>query len=783
MTRLVMLVASVFVLLMVSPVARAVDPPYKGKTVHEVLEGLRENGLNLVYSTNLVTPELVVTTEPDQGSPALLAQEILEPHRLTLEQSGVNLVVVRATSNLAMALQGVDSSPEESAGDVVKLEDLSISASRYILFSNSQFFIDQRAIQALPDLGEDPIRSVHRLPGAAAGGLSSRSHFRGGEHNETAIYLNGLKLLDPFHIRDYHSIFSSIDARAISGVEAFTGGFPATYGDQMSGVLLLESAQPEQPVHTELGLSIYNTSLLNSGYTSGGRVDWLVSARSSNLDIVLDESLGKPDYFDVFTQLGIELNGDHHLSVNGLYSNDQVLVITESDPEELEQSVSDTKNTHLWISLDSEWSPFLNSRTVLSYSGLDNQRNAEANDPERMLALVSDRREAKIFGFQQDWTFAGLAAHTLRAGIGIRSEEAEYDYQAFAEYLGFFELYPGIDNPLERDVVASPSGNSYSLYLSDRWQVSERSGLELGLRWDRQTYTGLDYGNQLSPRISFLHSMGSTTELRLTWGRYYQSQAIQELQVEDGLDQFFAPQRSDHWIAGIQHRFEKGYRLRMEAFYKNYDRLKPRFENLFDTLALIPELAPDRVRLDPDSARSYGIETTLENRGGEELDWWVSYTWSKASDRINGADEYRSWDQRHAMQAGLAWQRGAWEVGVAVSVHSGWPTTGMDYEVYPLEVGEDEDEEQDDIILPIPGPRNAEQLGTFAQLDFRISREFTVKYGRLSAFFEVTNASNRKNPCCIDYDVDEDEDGNIYLDRAVEPWLPIIPAIGIFWEF
>lgn len=785
MTRLVMLLAGVFALLVVAPVAWALDPPYQGKAIHEVLDGFRAGGLNLVYSTNLVTPGLAVITEPEHREPVLLLREILEPHGLTLEEAGGNYVVARTASGPPPLTAAAEPDPGQmvSGDEVLKLEDLSISASRYILFSNSQFFIDQRAIQALPDLGEDPIRSVHRLPGAAAGGLSSRSHFRGGEHNETAIYLNGLKLLDPFHIRDYHSIFSSIDARAISGVEAFTGGFPATYGDQMSGVLLLESAQPEQPVHTELGLSIYNTSLLNSGYTPGGKVDWLVSVRSSNLDIVLDEDLGKPDYFDVFTQLGIDLSSDHHLSVNALYSNDQVLVITESDPEELEQSISDTKNTHLWISLDSEWSPFLNSRTVLSYSGLDNQRNAEANDPERMLALVSDRREAKILGFQQGWTYAGLAAHTLRAGLEIRSEEAEYDYRAFAEYLGFFEFYPGIENPVERDVVASPSGNSYSLYLSDRWQVSERFGLELGLRWDRQTYTGVNYGNQLSPRISFLHSMGSATELRLTWGRYYQSQAIQELQVEDGLDQFFAPQRSDHWIAGIQHRFETGNRLRAEAFYKNYDRLKPRFENLFDPLALIPELAPDRVRLDPESARSYGIETTLENRGGEELDWWVSYTWSKASDRINGADEYRSWDQRHALQAGLAWQRGAWEVGVAVSMHSGWPTTGMDYEVYPLEVGEDEDEEEDDIILPIPGPRNAEQLGTFAQLDFRISREFTVKYGRLSAFFEVTNASNRKNPCCIDYDVDEDEDGNVYLDRAVEPWLPIIPAIGIFWEF
>ena len=31
--------------------------------------------------------------------------------------------------------------------------------------------------------------------------------------------------------------------------------------------------------------------------------------------------------------------------------------------------------------------------------------------------------------------------------------------------------------------------------------------------------------------------------------------------------------------------------------------------------------------------------------------------------------------------------------------------------------------------------------------------------------------------------VDEDEEGNAFLDRTVEHWLPIIPAIGIMWEF
>jgi hypothetical protein len=108
----------------------------------------------------------------------------------------------------------------------------------------------------------------------------------------------------------------------------------------------------------------------------------------------------------------------------------------------------------------------------------------------------------------------------------------------------------------------------------------------------------------------------------------------------------------------------------------------------------------------------------------------------------------------------------------------------MGYEILPNDAGEgDEEDEDETIVLPIPGPRNAEQLGTYAQLDFRVSREFEVKHGRLSAFFEVTNASNRNNPCCIDYDLEETDEGDLEFDRSVEYWLPIIPAIGVLWEF
>jgi len=308
-------------------------------------------------------------------------------------------------------------------------------------------------------------------------------------------------LLDPFHIRDYHNIFSSIDARAISGVEAYTGGFPATFGDYMSGVLLLDTQKPEQALHTELGLSVFNTSVLNSGYTKEGKVDWLVSARRSNLGIVLKRSWGKPEYFDVFTELGFSLSPNTRLSFNTLVAGDKVIITTESEPQELEESVSDTQNQHFWMLLENQWTPFLSSNTVLSHSSLNNKRNAQVNDPDKFIARVTDNREADILGLRQDWRYDGLAKHILNWGFELKRLDAKYFYASSAEYIEFFENYPGLESPTSSAIQAAPKGNSYSLFFSDRWQFAPGTTLQLGLRWDRQTYTEPVFDSQVQPEI------------------------------------------------------------------------------------------------------------------------------------------------------------------------------------------------------------------------------------------------------------------------------------------
>lgn len=765
-----------------APVPERQAVAWQGRAVADVLDDLRVGGIPLVYSSKLVKPSMRVLAEPAPGKPLRRMREALAPYGLDLREIEGVFVVVRATGTQPEP-NGVDgairtpasndTSARQDPSDILQLADLTVSASRYVLFSNAQFYIDQRAIQALPDLGEDPVRSVHRLPGTAASGFSSRSHFRGGARDETAIYLNGLRLTDPFHIRDYHSMFSTIDARAIAGVETFTGGFPADYGDSLSGVLLLESRQPDRPRHTEIGLSVYNTSALLSGHNESNTWDGLATVRRSNLDLFLNDDLGKPDYFDAFGTLGWNLTPRTRLSFNALYAEDRVEVVTESDPAELEMSASRTRNRHLWMQIATDWSPRLSSQTVISSSRLDNRRIAEVNDPEKVASAVHDEREVDAIGIRQDWNGWHANGDSLRWGWEFEHRDADYEYRSQAEYFALFAAWPEIVNPRESVIRAAPEGNAFGAYLTWRWQLLPSTALEPGLRWDHQSYTGSAAGSQLSPRLSLRHELRPGLDLRLSWGRYFQAQGIDELQVEDGVERFFPPQRAEHWIAGVQQRWRGGIRLRAEAFVKRYHHLRPRFENLYDTLALIPELQPDRVRLVPDSARARGVELTLEYVGTDGLNAWATWSWSRVTDRIDARNQARGWDQRHALQAGLAWERGAWQVGLALNWHTGWPTTAV-------ALGYDE---TGDFYYPIPGPRNAHRLGHFGSIDFRVARQFALRRGSLSAFFEVTNATNRRNECCIDFDIDEDEDGAVFLDRTVEHWLPVIPAVGILWEF
>ena len=191
-------------------------------------------------------------------------------------------------------------------------------------------------------------------------------------------------------------------------------------------------------------MSVLNTSVLSSGTIGDGTGSWLVSGRRSNLEDVVHERLGEPAYYDFFGELGVNFSERTHVSVNALTARDHVLLVTEADPTEVEQSSNDTRNNHFWVHWQQQWSNELASSTTFSSSAFHSTRRATTNDPEKIVAAVRDERDIGIAGVRQDWQRTIRAAHTLSWGAEYQQQRADYDYFAAADYFGFFLTFPDV---------------------------------------------------------------------------------------------------------------------------------------------------------------------------------------------------------------------------------------------------------------------------------------------------------------------------------------------------
>ena len=656
---------------------------------------------------------------------------------------------------------------------VRQLESVVVSASRYDLTRapvNAPRFLPVENIENLPDFGDDPLRAVTRLPGTSTGGFTAKSNIRGGEVDETLIRFDGLRLRDPFHLKDFQSVFSAIDPAIIRGMDVYTGGVPVSYGDRMSGVIDISSIEAPPATYHEIAQTFFNSSVLSTGSIDDGRVDWVVAARRGNLDLLLDVAdpdLGDPSYVDAYARMGIQVTDSLRVTGNVLVFDDDIRLSDSDDEEDAKASYHDR---YYWVRFDQDLGNDLAGRTIFAHTDISMDRDGGIVREGVSTGRLDDERSFTIDSVQTDWSWQLSDRWLLEFGAESGYQDGSYDYMDEADFDVLF-LTPGAATDPERriEVHVDPDGSYYGAYANGRVGLTDRLTFDLGLRWDRQTLTD-DNEDLFSPRIGAVYSLGDRSILRAGWGRHYQSQGIDELQASDGVTEYSRAQRADHLVVGFQHQMRNGIEFRLEGYDKDMDRLRPRFENILNTKILMPELQPDRVRIDPSGAKARGIEVSIADPYNEPVSWWLSYTWSTVKDELPEGNVRRAWDQQAAAQGGLEWRRGPWILNLAGTYSSGWPTT--DGEIV----------ETDPIPLVATGARNSKRLDHYFSLDVRISRDWKLPASYLTTFFEVTNLTGRFNQCCVDYDV-EVEDGEAEIDFDPENYLRAFPSLGVVWRF
>ena len=668
--------------------------------------------------------------------------------------------------------------PVDALGEIEVVTGYSLlgdSATSGVALGNEQ-------IARMPHFGDDLYRVIGVLPGVTSNGASSQFNIRGGLARESLVQLDRQELFEPFHLKEFDGVFSIVDPKVVGGMDLLPGGFPAEYGDRSAGVVDMRTRQTSDS-QIDLGLSLTTTWAGGAGKFNDGRGDWLVSGRRGYLDLVLglvgDEEDGeeeelKPRYWDLFARTGYRFNDRNSMTFRLLAADDSFI---EDENEDGERTRIDSGygNALGWIDHQALFGSSTVLSTTLSAGRVDRDRGV-VSEGTGDLGAIRDVRTLDLFTGRQDGTWEISDAHLLSFGLFARTFDADYDY---ANTVDLEVAVPDPRFPPPQrvtrydDVVSS---EQYGVYASDRIRLTGRLTAEIGGRWDRETLTDSD---QVSPRVNLLADLGRAGRLRFGWGHFYQSQRPNELDVSDGDFRFFPPEKSIHYTLGWERSFGAGWTAKIDAYRRATENPRPRFENLFDPIAPIPEVRNDRVLLAPEESLAQGVELFARYGGARRWDFWGHYAWSETEDRLDGVWTPRSFDQTHAVTLAANFRPGEkWNLNLLWIWHTGWPTTAVSAAAVPLPDGGFD-------LVPVVGPFYQERHADYHRLDLRLSRDFKLRRGTMNLFIDIQNAYDQKNEAGIDFGGDSlslRPDGTVAFDPEYEYWLGILPSFGIGWK-
>jgi hypothetical protein len=558
----------------------------------------------------------------------------------------------------------------------------------------------------------------------------------------------------------------------------------------MTGVFDMETRKPpEEGTRTTLGLSITNASFMSRGAFGQGKGQWLFSARRGYLDIALsmtDSDPGiSPKYYDLLGKVQYQLGSNHVVSAHFLQAGDKL----DLDPDALDDG-SDGElstgwdNTYGWITWKAFFSPRVKARTIVSAGRITRSRNGFMEEFGRIegpeASWVSDEGRYDFVGLKHEWTVDITDRFVTRAGVSVKGLWGHFDYVHWARNLvaDFTQERVGQTDTVKVDL--EPTGTEVGAYLAARFRPVSWGTAEVGVRHDRHSHTG---DADFSPRIHAIVDLSSQTTLRAGWGRYHQSQGMNELEVADGENTFAPSERATQIALGMEHRLGRGINARFEVYTRDIDRPRREYLNLWREILAFPELEGDRIRVDPTEARARGMELLLAH-DGPVWDWSASYALSKAEDRIDRQWIPRFMDQRHALTVTMGFRPNPkWMISGAWHIHSGWPFTPQEIAFDTLTVFRGVGENWPLNWREEFGPLNSHQLPAYHRLDLRATRRFDLSRGTLDIYVDLFNAYNQANLRSYDYWLEERAGRLMHMEGPQDELLPILPSIGFRWEF
>jgi hypothetical protein len=626
----------------------------------------------------------------------------------------------------------------------------------------STLSLDAAAIAGVPAVGEpDVVRLVQLLPGVV-----SRNDFntglivRGGEADQNLVLLDGFPLYNPFHLG---GLFSTFMDATVGGLELLTGAFPARYGDRLSSVLAVRSAEEHRPgLHTTADLSALGATARFAGAFDDGAGTWSVAGRRTYADAaqrIFTNDVFPNHFHELQAHATYALRGGVRLALTAYEGRDVLdadLAAFQSDSVFSKSSRGrwkfDWGNQLLGVAATKDFGDRVTLEQRLSTTAFSTNLNLG----DGAFAQRSEVRELRASGSLR---LRG-DVHEPSLGYELAAQRLRYASGSSATQTTGFDL-------VQRPVSAA-------LWLDDVWHLTPRWTVEGGLRGETQSAR---HWAALSPRASL--RVEATPLLALTAGVGRITQTMHSLAGDGALryfdiwlasDSFVPVATAWHYVAGAERRVRNAGLVRVEGYVKHYDRVLE--ANLSDD----PQRRGDEFL--PASGLSYGADLLARWQPDSGVSGWVAYSYGVSERTRDGTTWSPGSDRRHDLEVVARWQLAKYRVGARFGFATGTPYTpivgGVTRRAYDPSTDRWGTGDPEIVIESLGASYNSARFPPNHRLDLDVSRDFLVRGATVTPYLGLANAYNAHNVFVYLYSYSTD----LPTRRAISQF-PILPSAGV----
>ena len=635
---------------------------------------------------------------------------------------GGQAILVATLSGFVAARRAVDlvAPPVEidlALMPLARTETISVRAP--VLLEPLAFAQQRTGLDALttPGTAGDLLRAAQMMPGVIKVDEGAGLFVRGGDVSETVTFLDRARLAHPYRYETTTGgLFGAVPPWQVSGFSLATGGFPARYGNALSGVLELSGL--DAPARRELTANVgLGASSLSVGLPLGSAAGARLSGNRSHtraLFAVNDperEFSRYPDATDASAVLHFGSPASGWFRLFAFQEDEAVGVETQQG----------------------------------SFTGL-----LESSARNRMYSLGWERRLASCClvditlsqdAFQRSWNVGVIDERQQdtgdRARLDLAAVSGLWSFRFGAEWESEQVRVDGSAPVRGGDLGGVQGSRRWRLDATRRrgagyLEMERRLGpvtVEVGGRMDHHSWQD---SWTADPRLALRWQATQGHRLRLAWGIYHQAPDARYLDAQRGnpdLDVMHA----EHWALGYGFRDAADpFHLRVEVYAKKYDALPLESERSF--------FASDG------TGEAQGLDL-FARLAAARWDGWVSYSYLRARRRWTPwADQGRYpvprrpvspyFEIPHTLQlSGNVQLPGSVTLGASVRVASGRPFT-------PVE----DAESTEDGFVPTYGAPQSERYPTYRRLDLTVSRSWRIPGEDLAVgYLGITNLLDRQN--------------------------------------